>query len=105
VLGPNARVATLIDTATGGWHLDFIQCHFPPEEVARIRSVILSPLWQPDKIIWQGIQSRCFNVKSAYHMEMRRLAQERRESSGEKGSEVVWRILWSLNAPLVLKNF
>jgi hypothetical protein len=67
--------------------------------------VIISPLRQPDKLIWRGTPSGLFFVKSAYHLEMKRLAQENGESSGENGGGEVWKAIWSMKPPLVLKSF
>lgn len=50
---------------------------FPSVDVEQIGSVIISPLGQADKMIWRGTPSGLFTVKSAYHMEMQRLSQER----------------------------
>jgi hypothetical protein len=38
-------------------------------------------------------------------MEMKRIAQERGESSGAEGYEVMWKTLWKIQVPPVLRNF
>jgi len=44
-------------------------------------------------------------VRSAYHMEMHRLAQDRGEGSSANDHVEVWKTIWGLHAPPVLKNF
>jgi hypothetical protein len=90
----------LIDQATGWWNLDLVRRLFNPGDVARIGSVMLSPLKQEDKYIWRGSITGIFSVRSAYHMEMRRLAQERGECSGVDNSGDFWKTIRGLNAPL-----
>jgi len=65
----------------------------------------LSLLKQSDRLIWFGYKSGCFSVRSAYHLEMHRRAQLLRESwrLGEKHG--LWKLLWQIEAPAVLKNF
>jgi len=86
-LGFDSRVDSLIDTETGRWNLNLLNRCFPSADVEMIGSVIISPLGQDDK------------------MEMRRLSQERGESSGSHGGENVWKSIWDLKAPPVLRNF
>jgi hypothetical protein len=82
-IDPDSRLESLIDPNTGWWSLELINSLFDMEDTARIGSVILSPLRQSDKLIWKGTPSMFFFVKSAYHLEMKRLVQEKGESSGE----------------------
>jgi hypothetical protein len=67
--------------------------------------MIISPLGQDDKMIWKGTPLGLFTVKSAYHMEMQRISQERGECSGEYGGGMVWKAIWDLKALPVLRNF
>jgi hypothetical protein len=95
----------LIDQTTSWWNLDLVRRLFNPGDVARIGSVMLSLLKQVHKHIWRGFTLGIFSVRCAYHMEMRRLAQERGECSGVKDLSELWKTIWGLNAPPVLKNF
>jgi hypothetical protein len=104
-LRPEAWVEALIDLDLGGWNLDLLHRLFAPEDVACIGSVVISPLGQLDKLIWTGMHSGIFSVKSACHMEVKRKAQEIGENSGEKGSDEIWNLIWALKAPPVLKIF
>jgi len=104
-IDPDSRLESLIDPNTGWWSLELINSLFDMEDTARIGSVILSPLRQSDKLIWKGTPSMFFFVKSAYHLEMKRLVQEKGESSGENGGGEFWKAIWSLRASPVLKSF
>jgi len=78
---------------------------FDPGEAALIGSMVLSPLQQPDKLIWRGTPSGVFSVRSAYHLEMRRLAQTSGEGLEVDRSEDMWNRLWRLQAPPILRSF
>jgi hypothetical protein len=66
---------------------------------------VISHLLKKGKIIWTGSPSSIFTVRSAYHMEMRRRAQEQGESSSADGNEQLWQFIWSLPTTPVLRNF
>jgi hypothetical protein len=102
---PESRVSSLIDHNSGWWNLDLIHRLFDPGEAADIGSVVISPLLKKDKIIWRGSPSGVFTVRSAYHMKMRRRAQEKGESSSVDGNEQLWKFIWSLPTTPVLRNF
>jgi hypothetical protein len=67
--------------------------------------MILSPLGQPDKLVWMGNSSGCFSVKSVYHMEMSKRLATRGESSNSQENSEVWGLIWYLEGPGVLKHF
>jgi hypothetical protein len=73
--------------------------------VGQICSLVLSPLGHSDKVVWQGTKHGFFSVKSAYHLEMQHRNQTRGESytTGQAGE--IWKAVWNLQAPLVLKHF
>jgi hypothetical protein len=104
-LDPEMRVSSLIDGDSGWWNLSLIWSIFGPSDVARIGSIILSPLRQPDRLVCCGTPSGIFTVKSAYYQEKKRIAQTEGECSGTEEREDVWKILWSLQAPRALKKF
>jgi hypothetical protein len=104
-LDPEAKVICLIDSATAGWNVPLIRSSFVATEADTICSLILSPLGQPDKLVWLGNSNGRFSVRSAYHMEMSRRSSARGECSTSQENAEVWRIIWSLDGPRVLKNF
>jgi hypothetical protein len=53
----DTRVIELIDPHTWWWNFDFIQANFDPWEASQICSLPLSPLGQPDQIVWRGTKN------------------------------------------------
>jgi hypothetical protein len=104
-MDPLARVNTLIDLTTGWWNYTLIQSSFAKVEADMICSLPLSPLKAPDKMVWLGTKSGFFTVRSAYHMEMQRSRTERGESSRAREQERMWKLIWELQAPPMLKHF
>jgi hypothetical protein len=104
-LAVDSRVIELIDPRTRWWNFDLIRANFDPWEAGQICSLPLSPLGQPDQIVWQGTKNRYFTVKSAYYMEMQHRNCSKGESSTRRQNEGVWKTIWTLSVPPVLKNF
>jgi hypothetical protein len=102
---PDSQVSSLIDQNSGWWNSDLVHRLFDPREAAEIGGVVISPLLKTDKLIWRGSPSGIFTVRSAYHMKMRRRAQEQGESSCTVGTERLWQFIWSLPTTLVIRNF
>jgi hypothetical protein len=73
--------------------------------VGQICSLPLSPLGHPDQMVWSGNKSGLFTVKSAYYLEMQHRNQAKGESSTAWQEVGMWKSIWNLNVPPVLKNF
>lgn len=56
ILDPEARVSSLIDSSTGLWDVALIRSLFWPDEADIICGLPLSPMNQPDKVIWGVLQ-------------------------------------------------
>jgi hypothetical protein len=54
VLPSNVTVSSLINTNSGWWNYSLIEPVFTREEVEQICSIPISPLHQPDKVVWSG---------------------------------------------------
>jgi ribonuclease HI len=104
-LACDARVSELIDPHTRWWNYDLIRTIFEPWEAGQICNLVLSPLGHADQIVWQGTKHGLFSVKSAYHLEMQHRNQSRGESSKTGQEERIWKTLWNLNVPPVVKHF
>jgi hypothetical protein len=96
ILSPDTKVSSLIDVDTRWWDLNLIHSIVTPTKAARICSLPLSPRGHPDQIIWSGTSNSTFSVRSAYHIG---------ESSKATSHRVLWKKLWSLRVPSVIKNF
>jgi hypothetical protein len=104
-LDGNARVSDIIDSGTGWWNISLIRSIFDPGEADLICGIPLSPLRNLDKLIWQGTSHGFFIVKSAYHAEKQRRSSAEGESSKAVEDSTLWRKIWSIPGPAVLKNF
>jgi hypothetical protein len=104
-LALDARVSMLIDPNTRWWNFALICSLFDPWEVDKICSLVLSPLGHPDQVVWQGTKNGLFTVKSAYYLEMQNRIQQMGECSNARQEMEVWKLIWNMKAPPVLKNF
>jgi hypothetical protein len=102
---PDERVVALIDNEVGGWNYELLHKIFDPGEVAQICCVVVSPLGQPDRIVWRGSFGGCFFVKSAYHLAVSRRTQEKGESYKEVADGHIWRAIWRLGITLATQHF
>lgn len=105
VLTQDARVCDLINDTTHTWNFPLIREIFWPEEALRICNLPLSPTGQPDIMVWRGSTNGLFSVRSAYHLEKERLIRLQGESSRASQQHSVWKRLWSMNVPGVVKTF
>jgi hypothetical protein len=74
---PDMRVCDLIDRDSGWWKVGAIRDFFLSSDVEAICNLALSPLRNPDKLVWMGTSNGYFSVKSSYHQEMAKRGQER----------------------------
>jgi hypothetical protein len=105
VLHHEASVIALLDQKSGWWNYGLIHYIFNLEEVAKVCSLVISPLKQKDKMIWMGSKSGCFLVRSAYHLEMSTLVQDKGQTSSTGDTQCFWKALWNLQSPPILKYF
>jgi hypothetical protein len=63
-----------------------------------------SPFPAEDCLIWRGTKNGIFSIRSAYFLEMEKLANQLgSSSSSEKGTN--WKECWNLNVHNVIKHF
>jgi hypothetical protein len=105
ILDSNSLVASLIDPLSKSWKLDFIQRVFKDEEALVIANIPLSPRLPQDHLIWRGTSNGVFTVRSAYHLGKEIHECLAAQSSRPKPDQIVWKTLWTLTVPNVVKIF
>ncbi|KAF5468558.1 hypothetical protein F2P56_012701 [Juglans regia] len=99
------KVSTLIDPVTKTWNEGVIRNLFSHEEATVILQIPLSRLGTCDKQIWGFTKDGVFTVRSAYHLGMDRKRRLQGDVSKAKKSDAVWKQLWGLEVPVVVKMF
>jgi ribonuclease HI len=101
----NCLVADLIDYDLRKWKEELIQAEFGEEEAKTISGIPLNPLLPADKLIWRGTVNGEFSVRSAYHLGVEVEESKRGQCSIPGKDKDIWKTLWSLGAPNVVKMF
>jgi hypothetical protein len=65
----------------------------------------MSPHGQGDRLVWTGTSNGIFSVKSAYHLGMEWIRRETGECSDSAGTDRIWKSIWRLRVPGVVKVF
>lgn len=105
VLPHDAKVAALIDHSTGWWNHALIESIFSQSEAESICGIPLSLGRQQDRLVWAASKQGTFSVRSAYYLEKSRREQEQGESLNQGDAKNLWKLVWSLKVPSMLKNF
>jgi hypothetical protein len=105
LLSEDARVVELIDQDTKWWNANLIREIFHAEEAQVIQQIPLSPQLPKEVLIWRCIKNGIFSVRSAYHMDKDLQNMRRGEGSKQGDGDLVWKTLWKLNVPNVVKMF
>jgi hypothetical protein len=98
-------VEELIDQDGKGWNLTLLQEIFNVEERVAIQSVPLSCTNQPDKLVWRGTKNGGFLVSSAYHTVKVQESGFQPKSSNRRWHNALWKEIWNMHSPNVVKNF
>ncbi|KAF5458726.1 hypothetical protein F2P56_022736, partial [Juglans regia] len=99
------KVSKLIDPITKTWKEGLIRNLFSYEEASVILKLPLSRLGNGDKQIWGCTKEGIFTVRSAYHLGMEKKRRTRGEASKVEESVAVWKQMWRLEVPAVVKIF
>lgn len=105
ILADDARMANLIDQDTKWWNLNLISKVFQEEEAWVIRQIPLSPQQPRDLLIWRCTTNDNFIVRSAYHMGKEMQLTRQGGSSKRRDDDTVWKAIWNLKTPNVVKMF
>ena len=100
------KVEELINPIDGRCNVELIRSLFWPIDVARI---LQSPIYsgREDLVAWHFNRNGLFTVKSAYHCQWTSKFGSRpiASSTGGSGSNSVWKKLWKLSIPSMVKIF
>ncbi|XP_042953522.1 uncharacterized protein LOC122290063 [Carya illinoinensis] len=103
ILHAEAKVEQLISVEKKEWNVELVKEVMNEEEAEIISKLPISLSGLPDKQIWAYSKNALYTVRSAYHVEINRRRRERGEMSNKSGE--VWRKVWLLNIPRVVKVF
>jgi ribonuclease HI len=78
---------------------------FSVEEVQLIQTIPISSTDKEDLLLWRGTKSGIFTVKSAYHMQKEVLSNSVAGGSTKRENSKIWKNIWSLPVPSVVRNF
>lgn len=91
------------------WNGALVDLVFLPHEAEMIKSIPLSPLNLPDRLVWKFPKQGVFSVRNAYHLEFQRkfcppsfIAES---SNGNNEREKWWKVLWKMKCPNKVKMF
>jgi ribonuclease HI len=101
----DAKVCVLIDEVTRWWNIPMVEAIFNMDEANIICGLPICPNTQPDKLIWGAAKNGQFSVKSAYHVAMEMGRRYVGSSSSEGPHCGLWRRIWRIGGPRVVKLF
>jgi ribonuclease HI len=104
-LDADAKVSDLIDVDARWWNVPMVEAIFTTEKAHAICGLPICPSTQPDKLVWGAAKNGQFSVKSAYHVAMEMGRRYMGSSSSEGSLRGLWRRLWSISGPRVVKLF
>jgi hypothetical protein len=96
-------VSELIGQHTKWWNFSLIQELFTEEEVEKICGLAISLDSQADQLIWKENKNGSFSVRSAYFLA--KLLADRGRGSVSQPMNSMWRTVWKVRGPPVVKLF
>jgi hypothetical protein len=101
----DSTVDSLMDRRIGGWNVALIRSTFSAKEADVISKIHICPSFPLDCLVWQGTKNGSFSVHSAYHLG--KLLQQRTlgECSSLANYSDIWKVIWSLRVPNLVKVF
>jgi hypothetical protein len=104
-LGRDAKVYELIDNDTRWWNIPMVKEIFTEEEARVICGLPICPGTQVDRMVWGAAKNGKFTVRSAYHVAKTVGIRYLGGSSKDSSTRSLWRRIWRLNGPRVVKMF
>jgi ribonuclease HI len=105
LLDPDEKVSKLIDIQSKWWNVPLLESIFSMEEAQLIQTIPISRTNKEDLLLWRGTKSGIFTVKSAYHMQKEVLSNYAAGCSSKKEKSNIWKKIWALPVPSVVRNF
>jgi len=101
----DSTVDSLMDRRIGGWNVALIRSTFSAKEADVISKIPICPSFPLDCLVWQGTKNGSFSVHSAYHLG--KVLQQRTlgECSSLANYSDIWKVIWSLRVPNLVKVF
>ncbi|XP_062152086.1 uncharacterized protein LOC133860513 [Alnus glutinosa] len=105
ILPGDATGSALIDPVSKRWNVALVNSIFWKEEAECIIAIPLNKYGQQHLRIWRGTSSSDFSVRSAYYMAKEMHEIQRGESSNYSEVNKLWKIIWGLQVPNLVKMF
>jgi ribonuclease HI len=105
IVDGGAKVCALIDDDTRWWNIPLVEAIFNVEESRIICSLPICPGSQVDKMVWGAAKNGQFTVRSAYHVAKEIGERYIGGSSEERSNTSLWKRIWKLDGPKVVKLF
>lgn len=94
-----------LDHSSGEWKQSLISQIFNKEEAEQICNIPVSRFGAEDKLVWRLTKIGHFTVRSAYHLELERKTRSKGETSRPHPTSTMWKRIWNLVVPAVVKHF
>ena len=104
-LGPDAKVAMLINPVIGWWNTHLIDRHFYPPDAKLIKSLPLCSTPQSDVLIWPKEKTGTYSVKSGYKLLCEWQNVELNQPRISDIDRNFWSSIWKINVPGKIKHF
>jgi ribonuclease HI len=105
ILVEEAKVEELIDHDRKGCNVELLDALFNEDDWMAIKGIPISSSSQPNKLVWRGTKNGVFSVSSAYHMMKEVEIENQPKSSIRRGQTDLWKGIWNMRSPNVVKNF
>lgn len=103
---PDSTVETLLIENSSSWDHDLVKSIIPPFVSERIYTLPLLSREVEDHIVWQGIKSEYYSVKSGYHTALALFRHgDNAESSNTAETRLFLFQFWNLKLPNKVTNF
>uniref|UniRef100_A0A2N9ISR7 Reverse transcriptase zinc-binding domain-containing protein n=1 Tax=Fagus sylvatica TaxID=28930 RepID=A0A2N9ISR7_FAGSY len=105
-MNPKATVSDLLLEEPRRWNETLVRENFSEWEAGVIMSIQLRDNRRGDRLFWNETKTGVFSVRSAYHLQLRHVAEVcGGESSTRHKDRGFWKFVWALSIPPKVKSF